>query len=839
MPVVQRTSSSTFKRYSGDLITHQSSFSSITARADYRGKRPVTFRKFGVDMWRATGTIGAPPSLYVKIGSTERSIELPYVPAITPSRLGWTATDLLDLTDFHVSDTPVTLNFRSTSKSLVAVATNSSGVIDRAEYDYIQVPSAPGAKYTRSTTDASKVTVAITAPSDDGGSSVTGYTVEYSTSSSFSGSAKVSISGGGSKSTTITVANKGSRYYFRVMAKNAVTASAGSLGGAASSVWNDVMEILPGKPTITSVTPASTGKSATVAWSAAPTNGGSGAKSYTVKRYSSGGTLLSTNTTTSRSLTISGLTPGTTYKYTVTAVNNEGSGPASTTVSKTQPNVPSQVTGLSVTAHPLGRQANLSWDAPSGNGAAITSYEVQVTRSGSTTTTKKATSSSLTVTDLVPGSTYLFRVRALNSVGAGSYSAQSAAITMPNPSVSPGDYFDGSTAAADGVTFSWTGTAGKSTSVARVAAPEGWTTFAEAVGSSGGGVVTRSSADSASGSYSAAVTFWSGLTDRQAAFGLRHTAAIPPLATVTGSIFVKTERAQGLRPVLIFADASGNDVSRHYGDPVLVDEGRWTRLVITSPRPAKANEVRASIRVCMAEEADGGTPWYAGEVFYLDAAAITVSSAPYPYFDGSTPDDGQYEYAWMGAANASASTRTNVPAADTSIDPLLDPDCGPFPTPPRPPSIDVSCIAEVDQWRRYWIDIPAEEQADWTATLPTFIISTFGRSANQLRLRIYQDAFDNGVTEVTNGEYCSELILSYLPPNVELTLDSLNQRAYANVPGYADGLPADHLVFGTGGVPPTWPELECGIKYMVSLDVPSSIPVGAVQMKTLLTRRLR
>ena len=84
----------------------------------------------------------------------------------------------------------------------------------------------------------------------------------------------------------------------------------------------------PGAPTGVAAAPGN--GTATVTWTA-PTDGGSPITSYTVTPYV--GTTAQTPTTVTGSpdgdATITGLTNGTTYTFTVTATNAVGTGPAS------------------------------------------------------------------------------------------------------------------------------------------------------------------------------------------------------------------------------------------------------------------------------------------------------------------------------------------------------------------------------------------------------------------------------------------------------------------------------------------------------------------------------
>jgi hypothetical protein len=74
-------------------------------------------------------------------------------------------------------------------------------------------------------------------------------------------------------------------------------------------------------------------------------------------------------------------------------------------------------------------------------------------------------------------------------------------------------------------------------------------------------------------------------------------------------------------------------------------------------------------------------------------------------------------------------------------------------------------------------------------------------------------------TSIDPCSYCAEFILSYLPPNAELTVDALTRTAFASVAG-APAQPATHLLYGTDGTPISWPSLSCGSSYVLTVDVP-------------------
>ncbi|NBU50971.1 MAG: hypothetical protein EBS47_13040, partial [Betaproteobacteria bacterium] len=128
--------------------------------------------------------------------------------------------------------------------------------------------------------------------------------------------------------------------------------------------------------------------------------------------------------------TVTGLTNGTAYTFTVVATNIAGNSSASAASSSvtpiTVPNSPTNVTALAGNG-----QATVSWTAPSNSGSAITSYTVTTSPSGLTTTTNGSTTTA-TVTGLTNGIAYTFTVVATNAVGNSTASAVSNSVTPNN-----------------------------------------------------------------------------------------------------------------------------------------------------------------------------------------------------------------------------------------------------------------------------------------------------------------------------------------------------------------------------------------------------------------------
>ena len=164
-----------------------------------------------------------------------------------------------------------------------------------------------------------EVTISWSAPSD-GGSAISGYTVQYSTSSSFASPSTADVSAS-PRQVTISSLSNGSSYYFRVLARNSVGSGPYSVSSGAVSPATS--------PGIPSNLQASESDSAlTLSWSA-PSSGGSAIIDYIVQYSTSEVFSIYQSVTvgdgaTSTSLT--GLANGNTYYFKVKARNAIASG---------------------------------------------------------------------------------------------------------------------------------------------------------------------------------------------------------------------------------------------------------------------------------------------------------------------------------------------------------------------------------------------------------------------------------------------------------------------------------------------------------------------------------
>lgn len=179
----------------------------------------------------------------------------------------------------------------------------------------------------------------------------------------------------------------------------------------------------------------------TLSWRA-PTGvgtGGSPITGYVVRYRTSGADWAQVKLGPVDTYTLGGLAGDAQYSIEVAAVNAIGTGPAATATSTTL-GVPGLVTGFTVARGD--RSAKLTWVAPT-TGSALTGYDVQQraynasSKQWSSWVTAAVTTTSRTVTGLVNGTTYQFRVAARTKVGTGSYSAALSVTPAGKPGASP------------------------------------------------------------------------------------------------------------------------------------------------------------------------------------------------------------------------------------------------------------------------------------------------------------------------------------------------------------------------------------------------------------------
>ena len=220
-------------------------------------------------------------------------------------------------------------------------------------------------------------------------------------------------------SVQITGLIAGTTYSFTVSAVNA-----GGEGTQSAAYSVTTLIGVPTGLTVSSVTQTS----ATLSWAAA-----TGATSYNVYKNGIKFSSLVTNT----SAPITGLTVGTTYSFTVSAVNSGGEGAQSSALSVTTlPAVPTAIAVSAVTQ----TTATLSWAAVTG----ATSYNVY---ENGNIYSSLVTNTSLPLTGLTASTTYSFTLSAVNAGGASAQSTALSVTTSPRIplnvlEVQPGTTYD-------------------------------------------------------------------------------------------------------------------------------------------------------------------------------------------------------------------------------------------------------------------------------------------------------------------------------------------------------------------------------------------------------------
>jgi len=234
-----------------------------------------------------------------------------------------------------------------------------------------------------------------------------------------------SILGQGTTSAVVGGLLGGSTYSFKIRAVSESALSSWSSAVTASPITSPSA---PSKPTVTNA-----GLDVTVRWTAPASDGGAAIASYAVTEINLG--VSQTVSASSLSVQFTGLTAGSKVKFNVRAINGvTAEGTASPTSDElTLPNVPNQVTGVTVNRGAGDGDIQVSWSTPGNGGSTLTGLEVFL-RSGSRDI------QTLQVTDIettsaifssLAGGTYSVQVLGKNAIGSGPRSTEPTGVTIP------------------------------------------------------------------------------------------------------------------------------------------------------------------------------------------------------------------------------------------------------------------------------------------------------------------------------------------------------------------------------------------------------------------------
>jgi fibronectin type 3 domain-containing protein len=318
-----------------------------------------------------------------------------------------------------------------TTYTFTVRAANAAGTGPASNSMSATPATTPGAPTLQSAAAGNGSVTLVWSAAYDGGSALVGYTAGSSPGGLMCTTTATSC--------TITGLMNGTTYMFSVTATNAVGT------GPASNSLNATPATVPGTPTLNSA--AAGNASVALAWSAPPSNGGSAITGYTATATPGGASC----TTSAVGCTITGLTNGTTYTFTVTATNALGTGGASNPLSATPAAAVTVPGAPSLNSASAGNgSVALTWSAPASNGGSpITGYTATATPGGATCTTSAL---GCTIAGLANGTTYTFTVKATNAIGTGAASNSLSATPMTVPSAPTLS----SAVPGNSVTLSWT-----------------------------------------------------------------------------------------------------------------------------------------------------------------------------------------------------------------------------------------------------------------------------------------------------------------------------------------------------------------------------------------------
>ena len=356
--------------------------------------------------------------------------------------MSWTSSITAGAT-YQVTATGGTVNYSSgTSATITGLTSNTSYTVTVRALDsgYQSEP----ASQSFTTLVQKTITATISATSSLDGTEATVQwlaTKSVGVTFSFVEAYGPGIESGGTVSGTVIIPglSPGGTYTWYVDALGFYEAEQLSDSDFVALVMNQPVSGAPSAPQDFTAVAVNTG-TVSLTWNGSTSAGGFPPVTY----YLAGPGTINTPITTNNYATATGLSPGTTYTFSIYAQNTNPSAPntsatvyASAVTPNTNLGIAALVANITASSNAAGTEATVSWSTIS-YGISVYYPEADVSGDG-LSFSSNALSGSQVVTGLTPGSSYIFRIYVIGFTRAGILVAASDVyvVTMSNPTPPP------------------------------------------------------------------------------------------------------------------------------------------------------------------------------------------------------------------------------------------------------------------------------------------------------------------------------------------------------------------------------------------------------------------